>query len=69
MLLSCGLCFSFWSGLTVAYLWKPMTGNLFLDACLGSGIFWYITYGDMMAQQPIHHGPEFLPPPNNPSQE
>ena len=61
MLTSCGLCFSFWAALGVSYLMESMTGNLFLDGCLGSGIFWYVTYGDMMAQNP-HPMHQQMPP-------
>lgn len=34
----CPQCIGFWVGLGLAYGWKSITGNIFLDACLSSGV-------------------------------
>ena len=43
--INCAFCFSFWAAMGVSLLTQVMTGNLFLDGCLGSGLWFYITYG------------------------
>ena len=44
MLVSCPLCFSFWAGLFLSHFYTSLTGNMFFDALLASGVSWYMTY-------------------------
>ena len=41
-LLSCPMCFGFWSGLFVSLLWQSPTNNLLLDCFLASGTCWLL---------------------------
>ena len=43
-LISCPMCFGFWAGLILSYFYQSITGNMFFDAVLGSGMMWYMTY-------------------------
>ena len=43
-MISCPPCFGFWAGLGLSLFYKSMTGNMLLDATLGSGLIFYITY-------------------------
>ena len=45
LFLGCAFCFSFWAAMGVSLLTQTNTGNLFLDGCLGSGLWFYTTYG------------------------
>ena len=59
MLLNCPMCFIFWASLVVSLLTESITGNLFLDGCLGSGLWFYVTFGIQQPQgqpQGHHHG-------------
>jgi len=40
----CPPCFGFWGGLILSCFYKTITGNILLDAILGSGLIFYITY-------------------------
>jgi hypothetical protein len=42
-LLSCPMCFSFWAGMLLSYFYQSITGNIFFDGVLGSGIVWYLS--------------------------
>ena len=64
-LISCGLCFSFWAAIGIALLMDSLTGNLFLDGCLGSGLFWYVPDGvPEMSHMPPHPHIHQNTPPN-----
>jgi hypothetical protein len=62
-LLFCPLCFSFWAALGVSLLMESLTGNLFLDGCLGSGLWFYTTFGAQMPPMP-----QMMPPMQPPMQ-
>jgi len=63
-LVSCGLCFSFWAALAVSLLMESLTGNLFLDGCLGAGLWFYVTFGvPEMPPMPPRHEHSHMPPP------
>jgi len=42
-LFSCNLCFSFWASLLVSLFLGSISGNLFFDGCIGTGVLWFIT--------------------------
>jgi len=67
-LIACGLCFSFWAAIGIALLLDSLTGNLFLDGCLGSGLYWYVTYGvpPMPPTPPMPPMHSHYPPPSAP---
>ena len=44
-LFGCSFCFSFWAGMLISLLTQTNTGNLFLEGCLGCGLWYYTTYG------------------------
>lgn len=72
MLLHCPMCLIFWASIGVSLLTHSPTGNLFLDGCLGSGLWFYITFGTQMPQQqqpPHMHNPMPMPqtPPKKPT--
>jgi hypothetical protein len=54
--LGCAFCFSFWAAMGVSLLFQTMTGNLFLDGCLGCGMWFYVTFG-------VSEQPQFPPIP------
>lgn len=41
-LLSCMMCFGFWSGVILHLINFPLTDNLFLDGLAGSGASWLL---------------------------
>jgi hypothetical protein len=43
-LVGCPMCFGFWAGMILSYFYQSVTGNLFFDSLLGSGVAWYITF-------------------------
>jgi hypothetical protein len=59
-LIFCPLCFSFWAAMGVSLLMESLTGNLFLDGCLGSGLWFYTTFG--ASQMPPMPPPNDMPP-------
>jgi len=42
-LLSCPMCFSFWAAMIISYFYQSITGNIFFDGVLGSGLVWYLS--------------------------
>ena len=57
ILVGCPMCFAFWAGMFLSYFYQSMTGNMFFDGVLGSGLVWYITYESPQQNPMMTHGP------------
>jgi len=42
-MMTCPPCFGFWGGAILSVFFQSITGSIFLDAILGSGLMFYIT--------------------------